>query len=271
VQILTNFEHLEQACAELETLLVEARSSSSAAGPISLSATAEFRAGKKKAEVRIFELVNSKIDDLIETAEYDWLSTFVPEIASPYMQELTRYLSNIMSSVLIGLPEKIKDQIYHESLGHIAAAILSLPLDSNVRQISSQASTAYSLDVGHLVAFVESLPKSDALLQMLEELRQTTALMTLAAEGMGEQFFDSSVSGLKFGKVDKIKGAELLEKVMVAPAEGGDPRPSTTLGRLSTQVAGMGGNTGGSPVVSERKGFADDWRGKFGKFASRER
>jgi hypothetical protein len=107
---------------------------------------------------------------------------------------------------------------------------------------------------------------------MLDELRQTTALMTLAAEGMGEQFFDSSVSGLKFGKVDKIKGAELLEKVMVAPAEGEDPsRPSTTLGRLSTQVAGMGGNSGGSPVVGERKGFADDWRGKFGKFASRDR
>jgi hypothetical protein len=275
VQILTNFEHLEQACAELETLLVEARSSSSAAGPISLSATAEFGAGKKKAEVRIFELVNSKIDDLIETAEYDWLSTYVPDVASLYMQELTRYLSNIMSSVLIGLPEKIKDQIYHESLGHIAAAILSLPLDSNIRQISSQAATAYSLDVSHLVGFVEALPKSAVLLEMLEELRQTTALMSLAAEGNGEQFFDSSVSGLKFGKVDKIKGAELLEKVMVAPTEAEEAagRQSSALGRLSTQVQGMGmgmgmgGSGSASPVVGESKGFA----ARFGKFTSRDR
>lgn len=268
VQILTNFEHLEQACAELESLLVEARSSSSAAGPISLSATGEFRAGKKKAEVRIFELVNSKIDDLIETAEYDWLSTYVPDVAGLYMQELTRYLSNIMSSVLIGLPEKIKDQIYHESLGHIAAAILSLPLDSDIRQISSQAATAYSLDVSHLVGFVESLPKSAALLEMLEELVQTTALMSLAAEGKGEQFFDSSVN--KFGKVDKIKGAELLEKVMVADGDIAG-RPSTTLGRLATQGMGMGGSGTGSPVVGERKGFADDLRGRFGKFNLRDR
>jgi hypothetical protein len=189
------------------------------------------------------------------------------------MQELTRYLSNIMSSVLIGLPEKIKDQIYHESLGHIAAAILSLPLDSNIRQISSQAATAYSLDVSHLVGFVESLPKSAALLEMLEELRQTTALMSLAAEGKGEQFFDSSVN--KFGKVDKIKGAELLEKVMVASPEGGEMagRPSTTLGRITTQVQGMGmgGSGTGSPVVGERKGFADDLRGRFGKFNLRDR
>jgi hypothetical protein len=57
---------------ELQSLLFEARSSSSASGPVVLRALEQFRAGKKTAEKRIFELVNSKIDDLIETAEYDW-------------------------------------------------------------------------------------------------------------------------------------------------------------------------------------------------------
>lgn len=72
VQILTNVDHFENACHELQELLVEARSSSSAAGPIVLQATGEFASAKKSAEKRIFELVNSKIDDLIGTAEYDW-------------------------------------------------------------------------------------------------------------------------------------------------------------------------------------------------------
>ena len=72
VQILINLEHFETACQELEQLLVAARSSTSAGGPIVLNATEEFRNNKKTAEKRIFELVNSKIDDLIETAEYDW-------------------------------------------------------------------------------------------------------------------------------------------------------------------------------------------------------
>lgn len=72
VQILTNLEHFETACHELQGLLYEARSSTSATGPVALVATERFRAGKKTAEKRIFELVNSKIDDLIETAEYDW-------------------------------------------------------------------------------------------------------------------------------------------------------------------------------------------------------
>lgn len=57
---------------ELQSLLFEARSSNSASGPVVLRALEQFRSAKKTAEKRIFELVNSKIDDLIETAEYNW-------------------------------------------------------------------------------------------------------------------------------------------------------------------------------------------------------
>ena len=72
VQILINLEHFEIACQELELLLAAARSNASAGESVILKATEEFRSNKKTAEKRIFELVNSKIDDLIETAEYDW-------------------------------------------------------------------------------------------------------------------------------------------------------------------------------------------------------
>ena len=72
VQILINLEHFESACQELEQLLFDAQSTSSGNGHVCLSATEEFRGNKKTAEKRIFELVNSKIDDLIDTAEYDW-------------------------------------------------------------------------------------------------------------------------------------------------------------------------------------------------------
>jgi hypothetical protein len=139
VQILTNLDHFETACRELQNLLAEARSSSSAAGPIVLAATEEFTTAKKAAEKRIFELVNSKIDDLIETAEYDWSSTYEPPAASPYMQELTRYLSDVMSSVLLGLPVQIKELIYFDALAHISNAILALPLDPSIRRASRRS------------------------------------------------------------------------------------------------------------------------------------
>jgi len=215
VQILTNVDHFEMACKELQELLVEARSSSSAAGPIILRATEAFGAAKKRAEKRIFELVNSKIDDLVETAEYDWASTYTPEGASLYMQELTRYLSNIMSSVLLGLPPQIKELIYFDALSHISTAVLALPLDQTVRRISPQAATAYRLDVNHLVEFVASLGDS-TLLENLEELKETVELMSTAADPAGraeEEFFDAERSRRRFGRVDRANGAELLEKI----------------------------------------------------------
>jgi hypothetical protein len=72
VQILTNLEHFETACQELEQLLIRARKPTSAGGPVTLDATDKFRSNKKTAEKRIFELVNTKIDGLVDSAEYGW-------------------------------------------------------------------------------------------------------------------------------------------------------------------------------------------------------
>ncbi len=43
---------------------------------------------------------------------------------SSYMQTLTRYLSNIMNSTLLGLPREIKELIYFDALSHAADKIL---------------------------------------------------------------------------------------------------------------------------------------------------
>lgn len=48
------------------------RMPASTAGPIKLAAADKFIAARRAAEERIFELIRSKIDDLTETAEYDW-------------------------------------------------------------------------------------------------------------------------------------------------------------------------------------------------------
>lgn len=131
VQILINLEHFESACRELETLLAAARAQTSTAGVVTLKATDKFRSNKKAAEKRIFEVVNSKIDDLIETAEYDWTAPSPPTEPSNYMQTLTRFLSNIMNSTLLGLPTEIKELIYFDALSHAANMVLvSAPISA---------------------------------------------------------------------------------------------------------------------------------------------
>ena len=263
VQILTNLDHFEQACNDLQELLVEARSSSSAAGPIKLNATAQFDSAKKTAEERIFQLIHSKIDDLIETADYNWTSTEVPRGGRSYINDITQYFSNIMSSALLGLPPTIKDQLYTDTVKHISESMLALPLDPDVRSITPQAISAYKTDVDDFVQFVQSLPEANMLVESLDKLRQTTDLMTLAAEGKGEEFFDSSKSGPRFGKVDKIKGAELLEKVIQGP---------TNNGSASTQRGERASMLSDAHELSKKPSMPHfgDFRDRLGQFAKRD-
>ncbi|KAI9881385.1 MAG: hypothetical protein M1830_003392 [Pleopsidium flavum] len=209
VQILINLKHFETACQELEQLLMAARSSTSAAGPIILNATAEFSNNKKTAEKRIFELVNSKIDDLIETAEYDWMAPTLKTEPSNYMQTLTRYLSNIMNTVLLGLPTEIKELLYFLALSHAATMILSLPLQPEVKGINPNGVAALAKDVRHLTQFVDTLG-NPILRQNLDELQQTVSLMQ--AENFDE-YYDIATRNKKYGRVDATTGPLLLEKL----------------------------------------------------------
>lgn len=52
------------------------------------------------------------------------LTTVPADEPSSYMQTLTRYLSNIMNSTLLGLPREIKELIYFDALSHTANKIL---------------------------------------------------------------------------------------------------------------------------------------------------
>ncbi|KFX90216.1 hypothetical protein V495_01967 [Pseudogymnoascus sp. VKM F-4514 (FW-929)] len=210
VQILINLEHFETACQELEQLLIAARSSTSAGGPIVLNATEEFRSNKKTAEKRIFELVNSKIDDLIETAEYDWMAPTLEGEPSNYMQTLTRYLSNIMNSTLLGLPREIKELIYFDALSHAANMILALPLSPDVKKINPNGVTALAKDVDYLAEFVDSLENAPILRQNLDELQQTVNLMQTDNP---DEYFDISTRNKKYGRVDPMNGPKILEKL----------------------------------------------------------
>ncbi|KAK4123255.1 exocyst complex subunit Sec15-like protein [Parathielavia appendiculata] len=210
VQILTNLEHFEVACQELEKTLIKARSSTSAGGPVTLRATEMFRSHKKTAEKRIFELVNSKIDDLVDTSDYDWTATSRPTQPSSYMVTLTRFLENIMGSTLLGLPREIKELIYFDALSHAANKILALPLSPDVKRINLNGVAAMALDVQHLTDFVSKLDNAFMLEQNLDELQQTVALMQCENH---EEFYDISIRNKKYGRVDAMNGPILLEKL----------------------------------------------------------
>lgn len=222
VQILINLSHFSTACHELETLLSTVATSPTGAAPVALKATEQFNLHQKTAENRIFELVNSKVSDLIETAEYDFVSRVQPTEPSNYIITLTGYLSNIINSVLLSLPNSLKDLMLFNAISHTANAILQLPLSPSVPRITSTAVSQLSLDVKHFQNYVSTLPNSIILNECLDELVQTVALLETDSP---EEFYDISLRNKKYRNVDPLKGPQLLEKVVhqtpVTPSSAG--------------------------------------------------
>lgn len=128
---------------------------------------------------------------------------------SNYMQTLTRYLSNIMSSTLLGLPREIKELIYFDALSHAANMILALPLSPDVRKINPNGVAALAKDVQYLSDFVDTLENAPILKENLDELQQTVLLMQTENP---DDFYDISIRNKKYGRVDAMNGPKVLEK-----------------------------------------------------------
>lgn len=237
VQILINLSHFTTACHELETLLTSARTSAQAGPAITLRATSQFFQHQKTAENRIFELVNSKVSDLIETAEYDWLSRQPPTEPSNYILTLTRYLANIINSVLLSLPSSLKDLMLFNAISYTASSILSLPLSPSIERITTTAIAQLSMDIDHFRSYVETLPNNSILLESLDELIQTVALMST---DQPDEFYDISLRNKKYRNVDPLKGPQLLEKVVHVHVQS----PTTGVGH----DRGSGAGTPQSPA-----------------------
>lgn len=97
--------------------------------PIQLASVNSFRDTLESAQERMNDQIAKKLDGFFEIAEYDWTPKHVPspqivEEPSVYLIEMVDYLTLVMDSVLLQLPEALKMNIYRIALQHCAAAMM---------------------------------------------------------------------------------------------------------------------------------------------------
>ncbi|KAL1920783.1 uncharacterized protein VTP21DRAFT_11418 [Calcarisporiella thermophila] len=208
VQIIINLEYFENACTEFEELLTPARSGSS--GRISLRAVNVFREARKNAEKRIFELVNRKIDDFLELADYEWTPSSVSDQPSVYLQELVSFLTTVINSTLANLPVSIKIFIYFDALDHLATSLQNILLSPNVTSINDNFVQNFNVDVEFLEEFVRSLNDPNVLDTFLE-LRQ---MMTLLQSESADEYLNPQTRNKRYSRLRPSVVASLFEKML---------------------------------------------------------
>jgi exocyst complex component 6 len=144
-QIITNLEHFEIACAELERSLTALRcalppsphrsyypfktflifvtsSSARRGGTIRLTAATSFSRTQARASTRITSLINSKLDDFFGLSEYDWTPAAREDAPSMYLYELVNWLTTVVDSLQIN--DSYKDEAYRAATAYIAQSFM---------------------------------------------------------------------------------------------------------------------------------------------------
>ncbi|CAG8499507.1 10540_t:CDS:10, partial [Ambispora gerdemannii] len=183
VQIIINLEYFENMCAELEKLLKDRRSIHRG-GRIQLNASNEFHQTRTKAEKRIFELVNSKIDDFLELADYDWAPSVAQSQPSSFLQDMVGFLTTVISSTLYNLPDLI--------------------LSPEVKKLNVNGITNFDTDVRFLEQFAQGLDNPN-IADAFMELRQ--------CENM-EEYLTSSTRNKKYSRIKPADVVNLIEKML---------------------------------------------------------
>ncbi|GAA5918475.1 hypothetical protein JCM1841_003987 [Sporobolomyces salmonicolor] len=212
-QIVVNVLFFQTACSDLETLLVTLRATQRG-GTIHLDSLASFRQTLTQTQDRIVANISQKMDSFFEEAEYPWTASQPPppgEAASGYLHDLIDFLSTVMMSVLIQLPEFAKDYVYRGALSHCASLLMSYLTDREPRQISDAGLLHLARDVRWLAEHVKGL-QNERLGDVFTELQQTLHLLTAAPSPT--DFLSTDVRQAQFARVQPRNLQAVLVKMM---------------------------------------------------------
>uniref|UniRef100_A0A7N8Y1J9 Exocyst complex component n=1 Tax=Mastacembelus armatus TaxID=205130 RepID=A0A7N8Y1J9_9TELE len=216
VQVIINTTHLEQSCHFLEEFISNITNvPPDTVNATKLYGTSTFKDARHGAEAEIYTSLNTKIDQFLQLADYDWLAAVQGVgTASDYLIDLIAFLKSTFS-VFTNLPGKVAQTACMSACKHIATSLMQLLLDPEIRQISMGALHQLNADVKECESFARAGPvagfQGDTLLLAFSDLRQLLDLFT--QWDWSTYLADYGKSTCKYLRVNPHTALALLEKM----------------------------------------------------------
>ncbi|KAI0250002.1 exocyst complex component sec15 subunit [Lactifluus subvellereus] len=205
-QIITNLQHFEVGCAELERSLTTLRSALRG-GTIRLTVATSFSKTQSRAAARITSLINSKLDDFFGLSEYDWTPATREDAPSMYLYELVNWLTTVVDSLQIR--DSFKDEAYRGATTYIAQCLMEFLTERNVAMMNENAIANIVVDVNFLEEQFRNAGRAN-LVSLFAELRSTTSIVL--SDSVAE-YLVPSLRQTTFANVKPKKLTALLEKL----------------------------------------------------------
>ncbi|KAJ3860246.1 MAG: rsec15 [Lentinula lateritia] len=147
-QIVTNAEHFQVACEELERSLTSLRTAQRG-GTIRLKASSSFDETFTRSVTRIKSVINSKLDDFFELSEYNWVPTSREEGPNMYLYELVNWLTTVVDSQLL-IASSYIDEAYMGAAEYIAECFMDFLAGRNIAMMNENAISNLLVDCDFL-------------------------------------------------------------------------------------------------------------------------
>ncbi|KAH6915073.1 rsec15 [Coprinopsis sp. MPI-PUGE-AT-0042] len=171
-QIITNLEHFQGSCKELERSLTNLRSTHRG-GVVRLTASDSFEKTLKRSLSRITGIISSKLDQFFELSEYDWTPKTRETGPSVYLYELVNWLTTVVDSLAI--KESYKDEAYKGALDYIADCLMSFFAGRDIPMMNENAVSNILIDVDFLDEELKRIGRSH-LATVFSEIRMTASI-----------------------------------------------------------------------------------------------
>lgn len=185
VQVIINTTHLEQSCHFLEEFISNITNvPPDTVNATKLYGTSTFKDARHAAEAEIYTSLNTKIDQFLQLADYNWVAVVQGGgtlAASDYLIDLMAFLKSTFT-VFTNLPGNVAQTACMSACKHISTSLMQLLLDPDIRQISIGALHQLHADVKECESFARAGPvagfQGDTLLLAFSDLRQLLDLFT---------------------------------------------------------------------------------------------
>ncbi|CAB3400449.1 unnamed protein product [Caenorhabditis bovis] len=160
VQITINLGYLEKSCESLGAFITSKTSGEEAIGTTShqvMLSERVFRDARSEVEQQIDECMRSKIDEIIDLANYDWELPASSGQASDFISDLINFLQTTFTS-FTNLPSGLAKHVCTQACKHISQSLMDFLLSSEVKCISTGALDQFSLDVMQCEMFTSRCP-----------------------------------------------------------------------------------------------------------------
>ncbi|KAG8898195.1 hypothetical protein FRB99_007605 [Tulasnella sp. 403] len=205
-QTIINIEYFQAACTVLEEQLVKLRAFQRG-GAIHLECNKTFSSVHARSVAHLTKVVNDKLNDSLEVAEYEWTPNQKETNPSLYLWDMINWLTTVVDGLLVR--DEVKEEVYKGAVTHTAKGLMDFLVGPDVPVINENGIANLLVDVDFLEEEFKRLGKAN-LNTVFAELRATAAV---ALNDDVASYLNPTLRQARYSSVQPKRLASLLDKM----------------------------------------------------------